>query len=818
MPHTNQMPRIDFRRDIFAILFLALGIFSGLCLLSYTPTDPALNSVSNAAHVKNLGGIVGAYLADILYIVFGIGAYLTSAILLLMSVLQFLGRSIRLRIREIIYYAGMLGFAATLIHLRFETITIRGHVIAGGGIIGGLLGEILLKYLNRPGAYIFSIAAFLLFFTLSTKLSPSELLALLSKISALICKGTLILGKHTASLAKGGAKDGWGCSRTALTAIREKLSAWRENKAAKTFGEPTIARADESPTEQPAPMRKSDHMVTIAPIRRQKSSLTAPAALTAARQKSTTPSEAEAAPAAETSSPKILKRADAKMRTSDDQLKFRRMTAEGYEPPPIALLDLDESRKIEVDEETLKKNSILLEKKLKDFDVEGKVLAIHPGPVITMYEFEPSPGTKLNKIVNLQDDLSLTLGGRSVRIVPHLPGKAALGIEVPNSDREIVYLRKIVSAPQFAKSQSKLPLPLGSSTAGHPVVTDLTKMPHLLVAGATGSGKSVAINSIIISILMKSAPEDVRFILVDPKMLELSVYDGIPHLLLPVVTKPKPTVQALRWAIKEMQRRYKLMADSGTRNLLGYNEKVKSGQIELVSLERADEMIAENPEAVPHTGKLPYIVIIIDELADLMMAASQDMEETITRLAQMARAAGIHLILATQRPSVDVITGLIKANFPARVAFKVTARHDSRTILDANGAETLLGQGDMLFMAPQGGNIIRIHGSYVSDSDIARVVEHLKGQGEPVYDETILKEQEDTGSAGVFEEGDDELYDQAVRLVAETKQASISMVQRRLRIGYNRAARMIERMEAEGVVGPAEGSRPRQVLVGNIET
>ncbi len=376
-----------------------------------------------------------------------------------------------------------------------------------------------------------------------------------------------------------------------------------------------------------------------------------------------------------------------------------------------------------------------------------------------------------------------------------------------------MWLRQIVSSQPYAKSSGKLSLALGSSTTGHPVVTDLTKMPHLLVAGATGSGKSVAINSFIISILMRSSPEDVRFIMVDPKMLELSVYDGIPHLLLPVVTKPKPAVTAMRWAIREMERRYRLMADAGTRNIIGYNDKLKDGGIKLVTAEEAQQMLATDREAVAHTGKLPYIVILIDELADLMMTASQDMEECITRLAQMARAAGIHLVLATQRPSVDVITGLIKANFPARIAFKVTAKHDSRTILDAIGAETLLGNGDMLFMTPQGGNLIRIHGAYVTDDDISRVVAHLKEQGEPVYDESILAEPENAaGASGEVEEGDDEMYDQAVRLVTETKQASISMVQRRLRIGYNRAARMIERMEAEGVIGPAEGSRPRQVL------
>ena len=853
MPPANKRAPIDFRKDIFAILFFAMGIFLSLCLISYSPTDPALNSVSSVPYVKNLGGLVGAYVADILYVVFGISAYILVGLLFLVSVLQFLGRSLRLRVREAFFYLGMLAFAAALIHLQFETVTIRGHALAGGGIIGGLAGELLAHYLNRAGAYIFAAVALLLFFTLATRLSVGEMATLVRQGIVAFGRGIgwcfAHLGRGLMAIVKGGARGASAAASAAASvaysskpvADEETVEATAEQRAqARALGadealpdEPTELHDAASRFRNPFARPKEPETVTLAPIRKPRgvipmTPVEAPATPArpaaevipfrqappdAAAKAPPATRGAESAPAA----PKILRRAEIKQRSASDQLKFRRMTAEGYEPPPIALLSGDEAQKVEIDEETLKKNSMLLEKKLKDFDVEGRVTAIHPGPVITMYEYEPAAGTKVNKIVGLQDDLSLTLGGRSVRIVPHLPGKAAVGIEIPNADRETVWLRQIVSSQQFGKSLSKLALALGFSTTGHPVVTDLTKMPHLLVAGATGSGKSVAINSFIISILLRASPEEVRFIMVDPKMLELSIYDGIPHLLLPVVTKPKPAVTAMRWAIREMERRYQLMADSGTRNIIGYNDKVKSGGIKLVTPEEASQPGAADGETVLHTGTLPYIVIIIDELADLMMTASQEVEECITRLAQMARASGIHLVLATQRPSVDVITGLIKANFPARVAFKVTSRHDSRTILDANGAETLLGNGDMLFMPPRAETCIRIHGSYVTDDDVSRVVAHLKEQGEPVYDESILKEPEGNAAAGgEFEEGDDELYDQAVKLVTETGQASISMVQRRLRIGYNRAARMIERMEAEGVIGKSEGSRPRQVLAQNV--
>ncbi|MFH0800128.1 MAG: DNA translocase FtsK 4TM domain-containing protein [Pseudomonadota bacterium] len=805
MPPSTKNRHIDIRKDIFAIIFLACGIFFGLCLVSYSPTDPALNSVSNVPYVKNMGGIVGAYLSDVLFMVFGISAYLSAFLLVAMSLLQFVGRPIRLRLREIFCYAGVIAFGAALIHLRFETVSLHGHSIAGGGIIGGLLGDALAHYLNRAGAYVISSAGLFLLFLIATHLSIGDVLHIARRASVWVASNVWIGVKWVALQTPPLAKKLLAWAKTLVKGLVKKS---RAKLAPETLADPKVLK------RMPATRERRGDVISLAPIR---------PATSLPQIASPPPADANnaAQEAAQPEGPRILKRADMhQRRVTDDQLKFHKMCSEGYEPPPLGLLDAPERKKIEIDEETLKKNSQVVENKVKDFDVEGHVTAIHPGPVITMYEFEPAPGTKVGKIVNLEDDLSLTLGGRSVRIVPHLPGKAALGIEVPNSEREIVWLKDTLSSQQYHKAQGHLPLALGSSTSGHAVVADLTKMPHLLVAGATGSGKSVAINSIIASIVYRASPADVRFILVDPKMLELSVYDGIPHLLLPVVTKPKPAVLAMRWALREMERRYRLMADTGTRNILGYNEKINSGQVQLVTPEEAVATVEANHEAAAHTGPIPYIVIIIDELADLMMTASQDMEDAITRLAQMARAAGIHLILATQRPSVDVITGLIKANFPARIAFKVTAKHDSRTILDANGAETLLGQGDMLFMTPQGGNLIRIHGAYITDSDITRIVAHLKAQGQPVYDESIVAEPKDAAGNPIEEGGemDDELYDQAVKLVAETKQASISMVQRRLRIGYNRAARMIERMESEGVVGPAEGSKPRQVLAGNFET
>jgi DNA segregation ATPase FtsK/SpoIIIE, S-DNA-T family len=489
--------------------------------------------------------------------------------------------------------------------------------------------------------------------------------------------------------------------------------------------------------------------------------------------------------------------------TSDPQREF--------ELPAPSLLDYQAAVRAPIDSTKLKDNAVKLTKTLKSYGIDGHVREIRPGPVITMYEYVPAPGVKISKIASLADDIAMSMEALRVRIVAPIPGKGAVGIEIPNDSTETVYLKELITADIYRTTKSKLTMALGKDIEGNGYVADLTRMPHLLVAGATGAGKSVSVNSMIMSILFKATPSEVRFIMVDPKMLELSVYDGIPHLLLPVVTDPKKASLALRWAVEEMERRYKKLSALAVRNIDGYNRRVrqaveKGEKLEVTTLDKLGNEVQEKCE------HLPYIVVIVDELADLMMVASREVESSIMRLAQMARAAGIHLILATQRPSVDVITGVIKANFPTRIAFQVASKHDSRTILDANGAEHLLGKGDMLFMSPGAGGITRVHGAFVSDEEIQRSVAFLKEQGRPQYDESILAPREDAAGAEVEEGEKDEMYDQAVAIVIETRQASISMIQRRLRIGYNRAARLVEMMETEGLVGPADGAKPREVL------
>ncbi|PLX45891.1 MAG: cell division protein FtsK [Deltaproteobacteria bacterium] len=503
--------------------------------------------------------------------------------------------------------------------------------------------------------------------------------------------------------------------------------------------------------------------------------------------------------------PKIVADSEVERSAVQEEFEFVREVG-GYHLPPNDIFDTGAGGKGGPDEESLLMASRQLVKKLQDFGVDCTVETVRPGPVITMFEIKPAPGVKINKIVNLSDDLAMALRAQSIRIVAPIPGKDTVGVEIPNLEREMVTLGELFDSKEYRNAPSPLKIALGKDISGNPVIGDLSKMPHLLIAGATGSGKSVAVHAILASLLQSASPKDVRLLIVDPKMLELSVYDDIPHLLLPVVTESKKAAVALRWGVAEMERRYRLMAEAGVRNISSYNKKVEKAQ------KGGEALVVGEENEHEH---LPYIVVIIDELADLMMVAAKDVEDAIARLAQMARAAGIHLIVATQRPSVDVLTGMIKANFPARIAFQVASRVDSRTILDSIGAETLLGGGDMLFLPPGASKIMRVHGSFVSEQEIAKLTEFLRGQGEPMYNDDILKNAEEQPYFDE-EEGFDELYDAAVHFVTEAGQASTSMVQRRFKIGYNRAARLIDMMEREEVIGPSRGAKPREVLAGKV--
>jgi len=491
-----------------------------------------------------------------------------------------------------------------------------------------------------------------------------------------------------------------------------------------------------------------------------------------------------------------------------EKLAFMQRPGE-FQLPTLDLLSAPpENKNITFQRDTLEMNARRLEKKLEDFGVEGEVVEILPGPVITMYEYKPAPGVKISKVAGLSDDLALTLRAQSIRIVAPIPGKAAIGIEIPNIQRETVYLQEMLSSSAYTDTKCKLPIALGKDITGSAVVADLAKMPHLLVAGATGTGKSVSLNAMIQSLLYALTPETARFLMVDPKRIELSVYQDIPHLLHPVVTQPKDANKALRWAVSEMERRYMLLSDRGVRNIDSYNRKIAKQDKKKDPVKEGGEETGEDRGTDRH---LPYIIIIIDELADLMMVASKEVEESITRLAQMARAAGIHLIIATQRPSVNVLTGIIKANFPTRLSFQVSSKVDSRTILDTNGAEHLLGDGDMLFMPPGVGRLTRIHGAYISEEDVKGVADFLRSQKKPDYDTTILSHMAEDETKDEEPLDLDEKFDEAVEMVCKTGHASISMLQRKMRVGYNRAARMIEAMEIEGIVGPSDGVRPREV-------
>ena len=702
---------------------------------------------------SNLGGPVGNGLANGALHALGLAAYLLPLYLGYLTVVLFR--------HDAVGFAGPRLAGAALLVASFAAlgglVTGGRAVVRGGGWLGGFVGVATRDLLGGPGAALALTVVLVVALVLATGVSA---VAVAGEVARRL--GTLT-GRATAQLRVVGAR-----------------------LLGRAPARPPAGR----PVRAPVPVLLDD------PIEASEATSSPPPIIR----------EAEPAEPVELGGPaKRTKRAERQQEL---------FSGESYRLPALALLDPVVRSSPPIEESALIASSRILETKLADFGVIGKVVAVRPGPVITTFEFEPAPGVKVNRIVTLADDLSMALRALSVRVLAPIPGKPVVGIEVSNPRRDKVFIRELLQSEDYQRAESKLTMALGKDTTGNVVVADLARMPHLLVAGATGTGKSVSMNAMLMSVLFKSSPRDVRFIMIDPKMLELSTYENIPHLLVPVVTEPKKAAAALYNTIREMDMRYRLLHDKGVRNIDSYNRLLReSGADESDAVEDGPQ----GGDTLAHRH-LPRIVIIIDELADLMLTVGREIEEAITRLAQKARAAGIHLILATQRPSVDVITGLIKANFPARISFQVTSRVDSRTILDAIGAERLLGEGDMLFLPPGTARVQRLHGSFVSDGDVHRVVEFIKGQETPCYQMELLESEEDeAGDGDDAEDMSDEMYDLAVRLVTENRQASISWLQRRLRVGYNRAARMIERMEREGVVAAATGARPREVIARRIE-
>jgi S-DNA-T family DNA segregation ATPase FtsK/SpoIIIE len=738
-------------REAVFYLLSALALYLMVSLWTYTPLDPGWSHSGLGGAVRNLGGRAGAWIGDILFTLFGYLAYLFPVMVAYASWRAFLHRRDvePMDVRHKLL-AGV-GFAFTFFGgcgLAALHFAERAHGLPFSS--GGLLGQAVGGGLDAVFSFVGATIFLLALFLAGV--------TLFTGLSWLRVMDTV--GRQTLALASV-IKSGWSALIDYVIGLR-----------AKRVRRETVAVEKKVLEKHPPPR--------IEPV---------------------------------------IKRPPPSERVQrEKQVPLFETPASG-ELPPLSLLDPPDERKASFSKQSLETMSRLVEKKLLDFNIEVQVVAVHPGPVITRFEIDPAPGVKASQITNLAKDLARALSVVSLRVVENIPGKSVIGLEIPNEYRETVRLSEGVSSQAYEEVASPLALALGKDIGGASVVADLAKMPHLLIAGTTGSGKSVCINALILSLVYKSTPNQVRLIMVDPKMLELAVYDGIPHLLAPVVTDMKQAANALRWCIIEMERRYRLMAALGVRNIGGYNKKVKDA--EAAGKPILDPVAQPGAEPAP-LGTLPYIVILIDELADLMMVVGKKVEELIARLAQKARASGIHLILATQRPSVDVITGLIKANIPTRVAFQVSARVDSRTVLDQMGAEQLLGHGDMLFLQAGSGVPTRVHGAFVADNEVHKVVTFLKKTGAPAYNEQILNGDMEGAAASAFglggdgdEAGDgeaDPLYDEALKIVTESRRASISGVQRRLRIGYNRAARLIEEMERSGVVGPLQPNGSREVL------
>ena len=734
-------------RESWWLALLAVALYLLLILYSYDKADPGWSHSVDAVGIHNAGGMAGAYIADLMLAVFGLSAYWW---IMFCGALVWRGFHRIERVPETdrrSYAVAASGFAIMLISscgieaLRLYSLKAT-LPFAPGGMLGGLVGDVLLKMLGFTGGTLILLMAFAAGLSLFTGVSW---LTVIERLGTWLENGYLYV-----------------------------VQKWREREDRRA-GEQAVIKREEVVGEG---RRKFE---IHEPIRIEPAAAEIPKSPRVEREKQV--------PLFENLPDSLL--------------------------PPLHLLDAPEKNVEVLSAETLEFTSRLIEKKLLDFGVEVRVVAAYPGPVVTRYEIEPAVGVKGSQIINLVRDLARALSVISIRVVETIPGKSCMGLEIPNPKRQIVKLSEILSSQVYADMGSPLTLALGKDIAGNPIVADLARMPHLLVAGTTGSGKSVAINAMILSLVYKSPPSQVRLILVDPKMLELSVYEGIPHLLAPVVTDMRQAANALNWCVAEMERRYKLMSALGVRNMAGFNQKVREAVKAKKPIPSPLTSTPENPDPL---HEMSLIVVVIDELADLMMVVGKKVEELIARIAQKARAAGIHLILATQRPSVDVITGLIKANIPSRIAFQVAAKVDSRTILDQMGAEALLGQGDMLFLPPGTGYTQRVHGAFVADHEVHKAVAYLKNLARPQYVESVLEGPDpEAGGEGALEGGpdaeSDPLYDQAVAIVLKTRRASISLVQRHLRIGYNRAARLIEQMERAGMVSAMQSNGNRDVLV-----
>ena len=737
--------------EIVGILLLFVALFLLLSLISYNPKDPSWVSSGTPQHgVRNIGGRVGAWLAATA--IKGLG--LTS--LLLPFMLGFLGLKAVLvgEKNRLLRIAGKFALAfmilGPLLNLLLQDIPWRGDQIQPGGVISYLINAGLTGLLNTTGALIFLFAAALLFLIFATGLSFKKVFQAAARLFAFPPRDVKI--KITEKL------------RPAKAAVPPREAAGGDLKKPAKDKKKGGKIPFEAEAEAPAPREARKPAPDIKPGKIR-------------------PIKAEPPRPEPALFPEI---------------------ESAYNFPPLTLLEAGTPME-KIDKAELLDKKRLIEEKLREFHIEGEVKEYSPGPVITTYEFYPSPGVKIAQVTNLSEDLSLALKAESVR-VQRIPGHSALGVEIPNNKREIIRIRDILSSEEFQSSPSKLTVALAKSVHGDVYITDLTQMPHLLIAGATGTGKSVALNALIASILYKASPEEVKLVLIDPKQIEFSLYEGIPHLLSPVIKDPKKAGYVLMDAVKRMQERLHILGQHKVHNIQQYNQKISQTLKEKKGVLTDEEKVQLKP--------MPYIVIIIDELAELMMVSGQDVDFAISRLAQLARAVGIHLVLATQRPSIDVITGTIKNNFPSRIAFRVPTKIDSRIILDAGGAEKLLGKGDMLFIPPSNPRLIRMHGAFISNAEIQRLVRFVSEQAEPVYDERIAGILDSSGGPSFLEEGErDERYEEAVELVLTTGQASASYLQRRLKLGYARASRIIDQMEQEGILGPAEGSKPREILV-----